>query len=121
MKGLNIEDYQISFGKEQNKRTYYFTQLISSASIKMEGRVQRHCVAGYINSCANGKTSIWSMSITDYIGINKNLLTIEISPDKRIVQCRGKLNRLANKQEWSIIERFAYERNLTIPRWVTYS
>jgi hypothetical protein len=120
-KGLNIEDYQISFGKEQNKRTYYFTQLISSASIKMEGRVQRHCVAGYINSCANGKTSIWSMSITDYIGINKNLLTIEISPDKRIVQCRGKLNRLANKQEWSIIERFAYERNLTIPRWVTYS
>ncbi len=54
------------------------------------------------------------MTVTDYTRVHKNLLTIEISPTHQIVQCRGKANRLADRYEWSLIERFALDRNLDI-------
>lgn len=116
--GFSIPDYEISFGKDENKKTYNFTQLLSAASLRAEGRIHGHCVAGYAGTCANGRTSIWSMTVLDFAGNFKNLLTIEVSPSRQIVQCRGKLNRLATKQEWLIVERFAFDRNLEISRWV---
>jgi hypothetical protein len=118
--GFNIPDYKVSFGKEEKRRTYTFTQLITAASLRSEGRAHGHCVAGYVNSCNSGRTSIWSMCVEDAFNFNKNLLTIEVSRDKKIVQCRGKANRLANRQEWLIVERFARERDLDIARYVSY-
>jgi hypothetical protein len=116
--GFDIPDYEVSFGKDENKRTYTFTQLLSAANLKAEGRIHGHCVAGYVGTCANGRTSIWSMTLSDYAGNFKNLLTVEVSPSHQIVQCRGKANRLATKQEWLIVERFAFDNKLEISRWV---
>lgn len=113
-----IADYSVTFGKEENRRTYSFTQLVNAASLRAEGRIHGHCVAGYANTCNSGRTSIWSMTVEDAFMRIKNLLTIEVSPQKRIVQCRGTGNRLATAQEWRIVERFAVERQLDIDRWV---
>lgn len=119
--GFDMPNYEISFGKDTNKKTYTFTQLLSSNALIVEGRTHGHCVAGYANSCATGKTSIWSMTVQDFMGIHKNLLTIEISPSKTIVQCRGKANRLADGYEWGVVQRFATDRNLEISRWVSFT
>jgi len=116
--GFDIPDYEISFGKDENRKTYTFTQLLSAAALKAEGRIHGHCVAGYAGTCANGRTSIWSMTVSDYAGNFKNLLTIEISPSHQIVQCRGKGNRLASKHEWQIVERFAFDNKFEIARYV---
>jgi len=113
-----IDDYSVTFGKEENRRTYTFTQLLTVSALRAEGRTHGHCVAGYANSCNSGRTSIWSMCVEDAFARIKNLLTIEVSPQKRIVQCRGTGNRLANANEWRIVERFAFERKLDIDRWV---
>lgn len=118
--GFAIEDYKVSYGKDEKKRTYSFTQLKNAASLRSEGRAHGHCVAGYANSCNNGRTSIWSMCVDDNF-IHKNLLTIEVSPDHKIVQCRGKNNRLATESEWRIVENFAQKRNLGFSRWVSYN
>jgi hypothetical protein len=119
--GLDIPDYVISFGKDEKKRTYSFTQLRSASALRIEGRTHGHCVAGYVNSCNSGRTSIWSMYVEDFTSLRKNLLTIEVTPQRMIVQCRGKANRLANANEWRIVERFAVDRNLDIARYVSHN
>jgi len=116
--GFKIDNYEVSYGKDEKRKTYSFTQLLSETSLKTEGRTHGHCVAGYANTCATGRTSIWSMVVSDNIGLCKNLLTIEVSPQKTIVQCRGKLNRLADSHEWMVVQQFAGSRNLEISKWV---
>lgn len=116
--GFEIEDFKVSYGKDAAKKTYSFTQLLTASSLRIEGSAHGHCVAGYANSCNNGRTSIWSMCVSDFTNLHKHLLTIEVSTDYRIVQCRGKANRLATAKEWRIVEEFARQRRLGFSRWV---
>ena len=116
--GFDIKDYRVTYGKDANQKTYTFTQLLTASALRTEGAAHGHCVAGYSNSCNNGRTSIWSMCVADFTSLHKHLLTIEVSPDFRIVQCRGKANRLASSAEWRIVEQFAKDRQLVFSRWL---
>ena len=60
------------------------------------------------------------MCVDDPLNLHKNLLTIEVSPGDKIVQCRGKNNRLATIGEWRIVNNFAAARGLAFSRWVSH-
>ena len=90
-------------------------ELLNSDALIFEGRVLSHCVASYDESCYQGSTSIWTMETgsdeTDW----RKVLTIEVSLDtslKRIIQIRGKHNRLPTFKEKNLIEKWALQEKL---------
>lgn len=110
--GLGIDDFNyIEKRKIKNSTSYEnvlwsFTQIKSSKELSNEGRQMKHCVSSYINSCKSGHCGIFKLeSISDLTGFEKHL-TIEINNNGKIVQVRGKCNRVATNKENSIIEKF---------------
>ncbi|HUG68512.1 MAG TPA: PcfJ domain-containing protein [Pirellulaceae bacterium] len=98
-----------------NLRRWTIIELLNRKDLYDEGRVMRHCVASYDNSCAFGGTSIWSMGLERNYGCRKRVLTIELAnPLKRICQIRGKTNRLPTQKEMNIVRRWASQANLTL-------
>lgn len=65
------------------------------ADIKLEGELQHHCVAGYIDRHAEGKTIIIFIRRTMLPAIP--LYTVEISPDGKLRQIQGYHNYTENK------------------------
>lgn len=115
----NIKDFLGESGKDENKKTYYITQLGTAKEVKEEGREMGHCVASYVHSCAAGKCSIWSLNMKNYVGVPTRLVTIELNSGLSISQIRGKYNRPPTANELNIISKWATENNLTISRWIT--
>lgn len=80
-------------------------ELTSGAELYEEGNAMRHCVAGYSNSCKEGKTAIFSLSTS-----GRKQLTIEVSlPNRRVVQARGVCNRPATEKEMKIVGQWCAE------------
>ena len=100
------------------KEKWVITELLSGTELMQEGREMHHCVASYARSCALGKCSIWSMSFNDGY-INKKCITIEVLKDGRIVQCRGRYNRLPSATELNVIIDWALKEKLTLAKYVT--
>ena len=98
---------------------HFIHQILSSEELKEEGRALGHCVGSYSQSCANGKTSIWSLQIRSTLnpGI-KRLVSIEVGTSMEVSQIRGKGNRYPTKEELKIIEKWAAKVNLKISRYV---
>lgn len=69
-------------------------ELVNSNELQAEGRAMNNCVATYINSCVEGKSSIWSLRLeTPEWPEARRIMTIEVDPEtKTIVQARGKCN-----------------------------
>lgn len=113
----NIPPFRMTDGKigEPNFKIWTIRELHTQQSLIVEGKKLRHCVASYVDSCAKGRSSIWSMELEQSSVLEKRV-TIEVNPNTRqIVQVRGKLNRLANPQELKILRRWATETRLVIP------
>lgn len=55
-KSCNIPGYR----HENKEEIITIQELLNSGELKKEGEAMHHCVSSYSNSCASGKTSIWS-------------------------------------------------------------
>lgn len=92
------------------KHTWTFKELTSAKELTAEGRAMRHCVYSYSRSVGEGRTSIWSVRKD-----NERVLTIEVDNHlETIRQVRGFGNRLASKEEASIIRKWAAKNQLGI-------
>ncbi len=101
-------------------RYWRIQELLSTDELIEEGRVMKHCVVTYSESCFTGKTSIWSMETEDEYGKN-NVLTIEVlMAEKLIRQVRGKRNRLPTPKERSILKRWTRKEKLKIADYVQF-
>ena len=68
-------------------------ELLSQNALKSEGREMRHCVASYAGNCKKGKTSVWSLQVTNGLDETFRLATIAVDPqNRRITQLRGRFN-----------------------------
>ncbi|TWU59274.1 hypothetical protein Poly51_20610 [Rubripirellula tenax] len=101
----------------ENLKIWTIRELLSSKSLTIEGRKLGHCVATYARSCSNGATSIWTMEVETFTGIEKRV-TIEVRPATRqVVQVRGRHNRRMTEQEGGIIRRWCVQAGLTISKY----
>lgn len=119
-KGLPIEDFSITVGKDEHKKYYEIKQLLTKKQLYNEGKALCHCVSSYSNSCARGYTSIFSFSTFEYGIVEKKILTIEVSNNKQVIQIRGKNNREPNANEMFIVNKWISENNLKMSRWLQY-
>ena len=109
-----IKDYKFVEGNSssESRREWSIRELLSSGELLAEGRKQKHCVASYASSCANGESSIYTMDIRDRNGERK-LLTIEVSRRyRKVYQVRGKRNRLPTNAETQVVLRWSQANNL---------
>lgn len=75
-------------------------ELVTSAALRQESQVMRHCVRLYDSRCAHGYCAIFSL-----LRAGKRRLTIEVRlPKRRIVQALGKANRGARPNERAVVE-----------------
>jgi hypothetical protein len=72
-----------------------------------------HCVATYKFACERGYISIWSLTSEYPIGRHNRGVTMEVTKDGGIVQCRGFANRLPYANEAAMAKRWAFEHGLT--------
>ncbi len=95
-----------------NKIMYVIKQITSGYELYEESEEMKHCAFTYINGCANGYTSIWSIKRK----VNAKLehyLTLEVRKNK-IIQIKGKRNRRANQTDYDVIKLWAHEVGLVI-------
>lgn len=69
-----------------------------------EGRSLSHCVASYISKVTEGKSKIYFLRKNDEI--SKPYVTIEVSPDNRLVQCHGFADRNVSTDEANFIKKW---------------
>ncbi|MBT4504792.1 MAG: hypothetical protein HOC74_44120 [Gemmatimonadetes bacterium] len=73
-------------------------ELLSSWELAAEGRAMSHCVVSYSDQCADGKTSIWSISVQRQEK-RESVHTVAVDVQSRtITQARGRHNMLPNKK-----------------------
>ncbi|MGV3719550.1 MAG: PcfJ domain-containing protein [Actinomycetota bacterium] len=79
-----------------------------------EGRHMRHCVDSYEDYILAGASSIWSLRV-EHGGVVRRAITIEVDPrTRKVIECRGKCNRLPKPDERRILERWARENGLEV-------
>ncbi len=74
-------------------------ELLSSWALAAEGRVMHHCVVSYSDQCADGRSSIWSISMQAQ-GEEEpvNVLTVAVDLETQsVTQARGRYNAAPNK------------------------
>lgn len=110
---LNLREGDPKFG---NSKLWKIRELTSGSELTEEGRKLKHCVASYAQSCAQQRSSIWTMELQKSEGTEK-LLTIEVRPGAHaIVQIRGRYNRLPTEQERRIIRLWAQQAKLSVSK-----
>ena len=115
---LDIKDFESISGANNNRKIWRISQLITSKELVSEGRSLNHCVGSYSNSCAAGKSAIFSMTRQD-MGGTINKLTIEVSKTFNIGQIQGKNNnRKPTPHERNLINDWATQEKLTTSRWI---
>ena len=103
--------------KLKDKSAIQIKQLVSNFALYDEGDKLGHCVGSYAHSCYEGTCSIWSYSVIEN-SESKKMLTIEVYGDNIINEVRGKSNRYPTAKEFSHIQRWAKDENLSISKWV---
>lgn len=95
-------------GLGETRKVYTISELLCSRKLDEEGRAMGHCVGSYAASCGSGRVSIWSLRVTDAVGQESRLLTLEVSNAiGQIIQARRKYNQLPSPKERSILRRWA--------------
>lgn len=93
-----------------HEESWKVTEITCSKGLAAEGRAQKHCVYSYAWRIEDGKVSIWSMTCDD-----ERRLTIEVQNESgRIVQARGKHNRMPTSDESRFLIRWAGDNALEI-------
>jgi hypothetical protein len=88
-------------------------QLLNYPSLLEEGQQMRHCVASYVHQCTKGRAGIYSLTFN-----GARMLTLQLAPDRGLVQVRGKHNRRPSAEERGWVLRWLQENHLTAPDYV---
>jgi hypothetical protein len=104
------------------RRIWRVEEVRTSKDLAAEGRRMNHCVYSYLWCVQKGQTSIWSMTLEDGTGETGRwaMLTLEVRKDlRRVVQARGRFNRLATSEEHGILLAWAGRNGLEVSlgRW----
>jgi hypothetical protein len=104
------------------RRIWRVEEVRTSKDLAAEGRRMNHCVYSYMWCVQKGQTSIWSMTLEDGTGETGRwaMLTLEVRKDlRRVVQARGRFNRLATSEEHGILVAWAGRNGLEVSlgRW----
>lgn len=95
----------LPFKFEQDNEQYLITEITNGKELFKEADYLHHCVYQYIEYCADGLVSVFSLSKKsdmDYLPF----ITIEVR-NNCIVQVAGKRNRKVNSKEMEIINEWA--------------
>jgi hypothetical protein len=99
-------------------RCWTVRELLSSSELYREGEAMRHCVGSYVQECALGETTIWSMCF-ETLTRRDRVMTIEVDPDtRRVWQAKRRGNAPPNAKVRAVLERWARQEGLEIPRWI---
>jgi hypothetical protein len=104
-------DYQV--GKNDKRAIWRIQQIKTGNELFREGERMHHCVVTYKSACMRGDVSIWSVTCEFPIGRMNRGVTMEVTRDGRIVQCRGFANRPPQANEAMTAKRWAREHALT--------
>ena len=85
---------------------------MQNTDILDEAEQQQHCVASYIDRIKNGETHI--VFIRQRLNEKESCLTVEITPDARIIQVKGFQNRNYTALEYAFMKEWAKEKNLKL-------
>ena len=111
--GRPLPDVDYQTGKDHHRAIWRFRQIKTGHELFREGQRMHHCVATYKFACERGYISIWSLTSEFPIGRHNRGVTMEVTKDGRIVQCRGFANRLPYGNEAAMAKRWAFEHGLT--------
>jgi hypothetical protein len=106
-------DYQV--GKDDRRAIWRVRQIKTGNELFREGERMHHCVGSYKSECMRGDVSIWSITCEFPIGRVNRGVTVEVTREGRIVQCRGFANRLPHANEAMTVRRWAREHALAWP------
>ncbi|WP_166442567.1 PcfJ domain-containing protein [Phragmitibacter flavus] len=99
-------------------RHWKMQELNSHAQLIAESQTLRHCVHAYGGCCKAGHSAIFSLQSYDIIKEQKyesHHLTIEVDPQTRkVVQVRGKWNRIHDSKKLSALQIFAEQLDLVL-------
>jgi len=101
-------------GRGDRQVIWRITELLSHKELVREGSALKHCVASYSRHCRGGHASIWSLTSEDAAGNVRRRQTIEVSRNRTIVQCRGRMNNLPGEQEKQIVALWAKSESLVL-------
>lgn len=89
-------------------------ELLNDRALMLEGVAMDHCVADYIEQCAQRKSSIWSLRIHAK-GCPKRMATIEVDHERKvIVQANARSNDEPSPAAKEIMQRWATREGLGI-------
>jgi len=111
--GSSLPDVDYAAGSEEKPAVWRFRQIKTGNALFQEGVRMHHCVVTYKWACERGDISIWSLTSEFPIGRINRGVTMEVTKDGRIVQCRGFANRLPYANEVTMAKRWAQEHALT--------
>ncbi len=111
--GSPLPDVAYEVGQDHKRAIWRIRQIKTGNELFREGERMHHCVASYKSLCMQGYGSIWSMTSEFPIGQVNRGVTMEVSKDGRIVQCRGFANRDPYGNETMMAKRWAREHALT--------
>jgi hypothetical protein len=69
----------------------------------------RHCVASYLDGCIKGKWSIWVVRMGEC-----RLATIELRPDKKIYQVKGRFNETPAEPVFQAVKAWCRQESLKL-------
>ena len=94
---------------------YEIVQLNTARALQEESLSMRHCVATYVERCAKGYCSIWSLrKANPGAGQFDRLITIEVNKQGHVVQARGFANRMPDCAEAGLIRAWCAEAGLRV-------
>ncbi len=110
--GRSIANSTYATDGEDGRTVWRFRQIKTGERLFEEGWRMHHCVVAYQNACAGGASSIWSLGRQTRGQTFNRSLTIEVTRDGQIAQCRGFANRLPRVEERAIVQRWADDNGL---------
>ena len=104
-KATNIRGFVFQKNK---KELFDIIELVNSRQLRDQSESQRNCVYSYASSCASGTCRIFTLRLN-----SEPLLTIE-AKGYRLVQIKGKCNRLPTESEMRFVKLWADKERLII-------
>jgi hypothetical protein len=99
---------------DRHGRKWIIEELVDSYALFDEGAEMRHCVYGYTAFVQQGRSSIWSVKVSEGAEVRR-AITVEVhNATREIVQARGLHNRMPNPQERFVLTRWARESDLAV-------
>ena len=95
---------------------YLIKEITNGKELFSESEKMKHCVFSYIESCAHGYTSIWSMK-KEINSTYSPYITLEVKNNK-VIQIAGKRNRQIIHMELEVIKKWAKKIGFSIDQHI---